>query len=218
MEWFIAIIIALGAGLIFGFAKREKNKKINVFWLCMVGIISILLVGFMPLLITLWCAMAYYLHRSRYPVGINNDPGWRGFVAFMVVGFIFIFLYMSIPATTETVEVENVSLTALRSTVATSGDFFLGSGSVDGTFYYVYGYMQGPEYIQGLIEKTPNVHVYPNKTEENGYITSYESYNFRNLSSWPINLAFNGAPERTSKASWTNICIPPDSIMQGMKI
>jgi hypothetical protein len=221
MEWFIVIIIAIVAGLLFGFATRDEREKqkINLWWAFFVGIISFFLTGFMPLLITLWCALAYYIYRSRIPVGIDNSPDCRGFVMFCVVGIIFIFLYFSIPATTETIEVGNVSLTALRSAVASSGTFyFLGSGSIGANFYYVYGYMQGPEYMQGLIKKTPEVHVYPNRTDERGNIIFYKSFYVRNVSAWPINLAFNGAPERTDNDSWTDILIPPDSIMQGMKI
>ncbi len=218
MELFIAIIIIIGAGLLFGFVTREKGKKINLWWFVIVAITSFFLVGFMPLLITIWCALAFYIYKDNLP-GYCNEPGLNAIVVFVVVGLIFIFAYSLIPPTTQTIEVGNVSLTALRSAVASSGTFyFLGTGSVDASFYYVYGYMQGPEYMQGLIEKTPNVHVYPNRTDQRGYILSYKTVDIRNVSEWPINLAFNGAPKRIDRDHWTEILVPPDSIMQGMKI
>lgn len=219
MEWFIVIIIAIVAGLLFGLATRKTslNGKINLWWFFIVGIMSFLLAGFMPLVITLWCAIAYYIYKDNLPG--YHTPGMSAILMFVVVGMIFIVAYLCIPATTQTVEVGNISLTALRSSVASSGTFyFLGSGSIDANFYYVYGYMQGPEYMQELIEKTPKVHVYPNRTDESGYILSYKSFYIRDVSSWPINLAFNGAPKKTDKDCWVNIFIPPDSIMQGMKI
>lgn len=218
MDLLVAIIIPIVAGLIFGLMGRKtsKNRKFNLLWFFIVAVVSFFLLGFMPLLITLWCALAYYIHK--------NIPNWdspeeHAISMFIVVGVIFIVAYFCLPTTTQTVEVGNISLTALRSDVASSGTFyFLGSGSVDAKFYYVYGYMKGPEYIQGLVEKTTDVHVYPNRTDERGYIISYKTYYVRDVSSWPINLAFNGAPKRTDGDSWINILIPPDSIIQGMKI
>ena len=134
------------------------------------------------------------------------------------MGIILTGLYFAIPPATKVVETNNISLVSLRTSVASSGDMFLGFGSIDGTFYYAYSYMQGREFMQGLIAKTPSVHVYPDRTDGKGYIITYKSTFFRYTSSWPINLVLNGVPEETGANYWTEITVPPDSIIQGMKI
>ncbi|MFA5086663.1 MAG: hypothetical protein WC468_03720 [Candidatus Paceibacterota bacterium] len=215
MEWFIGIIIPIVAALIFGIATKKAGKKINLWWFLLVLIISFFLTGFMPLLISIWCGLAVYIYCTKDYWG---EPKALAIVAFIVMGIIFILAYPFIPATVQTVETGSINLVALRGAVASSGTFYLGCGSVDGTFYYIYGYMQGPEFIQGLIQKTPKVHVYPNRMDGGGRITSYKSYYYRDTSSFPINLLFNGAPEKTDNDYWTEITIPPDSIMQEIKI
>jgi len=217
MELYIEIIIMIVSGLFFGFMARDKQEKqkINLGWSLLAVVAGLFFNGFMPLLITIWCVIICYIHFHQKQD--CNTKLWTS-LTFFVVGTVFFYAYPFIPATTEVVETENISLTALHSTVASSGDFLLGIGNVEGKLYYVYGYMKGDEFVQELKVKTPNVHVYPNRTDGGGNIISYQSFNVRNTSAWPINLLFNGAPKKMKKDSWTDILIPPDSIIQEIKI
>ncbi|MCK9578203.1 hypothetical protein M0R01_01760 [bacterium] len=215
MELFITIIIAIIAGLLFGLAATSKAEKFNFVWFFAVTLLSVLLACFMPLLITLWCAMAYYIYKNYGPL---SSAGLHATLMFILVGLIFLFGYYCIPSTIENVEVEHIVLTALHSTTESSGTFYLGCGSIDASLYYVYGHMKGSEYIQGLICKSKNVHVYPNRTDGQGHMILYKSYYVRNISAPPTNFFFYGAPEKTEKDYWVDILIPPNSIIQELKI
>ncbi len=211
MEWYISIIIAVVAGLLFGHATRNKreNEKINFAVFFIIAILSFFLTWWMPLLITILCAIAY---------GIYSESGWKGLAGFIAVGIIFIAAYHFIPATTEIAPIGNTSLIALHGNFGSDGSFFLGCGDIGGNIYYTYSYMQGTELIQGVIEKNESVHVYPNRTDERAYIYRYRSLDVRNLSPWYIQIFFYGTDEKIEKDSWIDISIPPDSIIQGVKV
>jgi hypothetical protein len=78
--------------------------------------------------------------------------------------------------------------------------------------------MREGEFIQEIIEKNENVHVYPNRTDGKGSICSFKKIYIQDITQFPFNFIFYGISGETEVGEWTNIYIPEDSIIQEMKI
>ena len=84
MEWFIAIIIIIGASLLFGFAAREKNEKSSWLFFFIILAISLFLIMFMPLLIAILCGAAVFVYEekgatatNRYGMHLLHSSSWE---------------------------------------------------------------------------------------------------------------------------------------------
>jgi hypothetical protein len=169
----------------------------------------------MPFLITLLCAIAVFIHYEN----VGRDSLGSAFFTFIIVGVVFIVAYSFIPISEiETEEIGNIKLVALNDNLGYGGSFYLGCGNIETGFYYTYGYMRGGELVPGIIQKTDDVHLYPNRTDNQANIYTFKSVYHKDFSWWPISFIFSGAPERVDKETWTEIRVPPNSVIQNIVI
>ncbi|HNP79576.1 MAG TPA: hypothetical protein PKI00_01885 [Candidatus Pacearchaeota archaeon] len=209
MDWLFTIVIPAIAALILGYLARD-NDILNFATVIIVFILSALFSFFMPLVICIWCASLWFI--------LEDDPS-QAVAVFIVIAIILAFLFLFVPvSSTETVQTRNISLIALKDSVLPSGTFFLGTGTIDNSFYYTYNYMEGDRLIPGIIKYDANVNIYPNRTDGKANIYHYKQIEIRDLSKFPFNFIFHGKSERIEIRNWIEIYLPPDSIMRGARL
>ncbi|HOC53925.1 MAG TPA: hypothetical protein PK476_02605 [Candidatus Pacearchaeota archaeon] len=209
MDWLFTIVIPAIAALILGYLARD-NDILNFATVIIVFILSALFSFFMPLVICIWCASLWFI--------LEDDPS-QAVAVFIVIAIILAFLFLFVPvSSTETVQTRNISLIALKDSVLPSGTFFLGTGTIDNSFYYTYNYMEGDRLIPGIIKYDANVNIYPSRTDNKANIYYYRSITIRDLSKFPLNFIFHGHSGKTEGSTWIEIHLPPDSIVHGAKL